>query len=418
MIGKLKPKSEFSRNTLTLMAGTAIAQAIPLALTPILTRIYSPSEFGVLAIYMALVSILSVIATGRYELAIMLPSQEKDSANLFILSMLIACCISIILFIIIFSFKKNILLLLGIPNLGNWLYLVPISILLTSAHQTLTYWNNRKKHFKLLASNRVYYSGSLSFGQLLLGLLSAGFSGLISGELLGRLISIAHLVKASKDNLFKIKNYFDISNIKLVMKNYQQFPIYDIPASLLSVGVAQSPSILLTLLFSPVYAGFFYLTQRILQAPITLISGAVLDVFKITATEDYLRDGNAKKIYLKTFLALIVMGSTPTIVLYFTIESVFLFLFGEEWKVAGEYAKILLPALLLRFVANPLSFILYITEKQHINLIGMIVLLVLVSFFSFTANSHIELITGISISYSFIYGAYIILSGYYAGVLR
>jgi len=50
MINKLKLKSEFAKNVLTLMTGTTIAQAIPIAISPILTRIYTPEDFGVFAL--------------------------------------------------------------------------------------------------------------------------------------------------------------------------------------------------------------------------------------------------------------------------------------------------------------------------------------------------------------------------------
>ena len=83
MLTKLKPKSEFTRNVLTLMTGTTIAQAIPIAISPILTRLYTPKDFGVLALFVAITSIFGSIANGRYELAIMLPKKDEDAINIF-----------------------------------------------------------------------------------------------------------------------------------------------------------------------------------------------------------------------------------------------------------------------------------------------------------------------------------------------
>jgi len=90
MLTKLKPKSEFSRNVLTLMTGTTIAQAIPIAISPVLIRIYTSEDFGVFALYMSIASILSVVATGRYEMAIMLPKKDSDAINVVVLSMIIS----------------------------------------------------------------------------------------------------------------------------------------------------------------------------------------------------------------------------------------------------------------------------------------------------------------------------------------
>ena len=102
MFNKLKPKSEFSRNVLTLMTGTTIAQAIPIAISPILTRIYAPEDFGMFALYMSVASIISVIATGRYELAIMLPKKDEDAVNIVALSIIISFFVSFISLLIVF----------------------------------------------------------------------------------------------------------------------------------------------------------------------------------------------------------------------------------------------------------------------------------------------------------------------------
>ena len=113
MLNKLKPKSEFSKNVLTLMTGTTIAQAIPIAISPILTRIYTPEDFGVLALFVAITTIFGTIANGRYELAIMLPKKDEDAINIFALGFIITCFISLILLILVLIFMRNWLILLS-----------------------------------------------------------------------------------------------------------------------------------------------------------------------------------------------------------------------------------------------------------------------------------------------------------------
>ena len=94
MLNKLKPKSEFSRNVLTLMTGTTIAQAIPIAISPILTRLYTPEDFGVVGLFGAISGIFGAIATGKYELAIMLPKKDEDAINIFALGFILTSLIS------------------------------------------------------------------------------------------------------------------------------------------------------------------------------------------------------------------------------------------------------------------------------------------------------------------------------------
>jgi len=101
MLRKLIPQSRYARNVITLMTGTGLAQAIPVAISPILTRLYSPEDFGTFAVYMAVVSIASVLVTGRYELAIMLPKNDRDALHIVVLSAGLSCIISALLLLVV-----------------------------------------------------------------------------------------------------------------------------------------------------------------------------------------------------------------------------------------------------------------------------------------------------------------------------
>src|SRR5690554_4361739 len=155
---RLLPKSKYTRNVLTLMTGTGLAQAIPIAISPILTRLYTPEEFGMFGMYLAIVAILAVAATGRYELAILLPKNDKDAINILILSILLSALFSVLLLIVVIAFGEKIALLFGEPSLSKWLLWVPVSVLLVGAYQSLNYWSNRKAHYKRLAISRTLQS--------------------------------------------------------------------------------------------------------------------------------------------------------------------------------------------------------------------------------------------------------------------
>ncbi|HHD79092.1 MAG TPA: translocase, partial [Epsilonproteobacteria bacterium] len=142
------------------MTGTSIAQAIPLAISPILTRIYTPEDFGIFALYMSVASMIAVTATGRYELAIMLPKKDDDAMNIVALSIVISFFVSFITLLIVFSFNAQITHLLGNPEISFWLYFIPITVLLTGIYQSFNYWINRKKEYGRLATNKVIQSGT------------------------------------------------------------------------------------------------------------------------------------------------------------------------------------------------------------------------------------------------------------------
>jgi len=130
LLKELKPKSEFSRNILTLMTGTSIAQAIPVAISPILTRMYTPEDFGTLALFVAITGVFSVIASGRYELALMLPSKDEDVMNIFALGLMIILLVSLGLFFFIFFFVDHLVVMLNNDTIGYWIYFVPLAVFL------------------------------------------------------------------------------------------------------------------------------------------------------------------------------------------------------------------------------------------------------------------------------------------------
>ena len=142
---QLLSKAKSGRDILTLVIGTTIGQAILIVCTPILTRIYTPAEFGVFALYLAITSITSVIATGRYEFAIMLPKKDIEAANIVVLSMMVAVGVSLLTFVVVLLFNLLIASLIEHPEISYWLYFTPLATLITGFYQSLNYWGNRKK---------------------------------------------------------------------------------------------------------------------------------------------------------------------------------------------------------------------------------------------------------------------------------
>ncbi len=413
---RFKPKSEFSRNVLTLMTGTTIAQAIPIAISPILTRIYTPEDFGVFALYISISSIISVMATGRYELAIMLPKKDDDAINIVSLSIIVSFIVSLIALIIVFAFNAQITNLLGNSEIANWLYFIPITVLFTGFYQSFNYWSNRKKQYKRLAASRIIQSTTTATANLSMGFGGFGTSGLIMGGVIGQGIATGILAKMVwKEDKSKVSQ---IGKLKILAmsRRYVKFPKFDILASILNVSAHQITHIFFNALYNSTIAGYFYLTQRILGLPITFIASAISDVFRESATQEYKRFGNAKKIYISTFKKLFILSFPPSIILYFYSVELFVFVFGEQWNVAGEYVKILAPMLFLRFISSPLSFMLYIGAKQSINLIGNASFLFLALLSFYLSSDAKETVIFLSISYSIVYIYYLYISSKIAKV--
>ena len=376
MIQKLKPKSEFSKNVLTLMTGTTIAQAIPIAISPILTRIYTPEDFGVFALFIAITSIFGSIANARYELAIMLPKKDEDAINIFALGFIITVSISFILLLLVLVFHDYLITILNNKNINMWLYFVPIAVFFTGIYNILNYFNNRKKYYKDIANATIMKSIITAVIQLSIGLLKGGVSGLISGQIVSQMFANIRLFK----NIFKDKLLISkISKVKIVAlaKRYKDFPKFSMWAVLANTLSTNLTNILISSFYSVSTLGFYSLVQRLLGMPSSLIGNSIGQVFFQQATKEKQETGKAINSFNSTVKKLLIIGIPSFGILFFIVEDLFAFVFGEEWRIAGIYAQIVIPLFFIRFVVATVSNINNIFELQKLALMWQLVLLIL-----------------------------------------
>ena len=405
------PKSTYARNVITLMTGTACAQALPIAVGPVLTRLYTPEDFGVVAIYMAIASILGVLVTGRYELAILIPKQDRDAINIAALSAVLSVFISGLLLLVVITFNQAIVQLLAAPELSDWLYWVPASTLLSGIYQSLNYWSNRKCQYKRLAISRTAQSGSTSLAQLAAGTAGAGTTGLVGGQLTGDALSTAVLVRLIYQEDKALIQSIQRSRIIALAKKYFNFPKYLMIAHGLNTASSQIPVMLLGTLFNSATAGFYTMTQRVMGTPMSLVAGALGDVFRQEASYAYAHYGNCKAIYTKTLKRLLIMASIPFLVFFFIAPKLFAFIYGEEWRIAGEYARILTPMFFLKFITSPISQVAVIAQRQKIDLWWQLALFSLV-IITFIIGNIVKNSTHTIIMFSGIYSLMYLISGY------
>lgn len=375
---RLIPQSAYARNVITLMTGTSLAQAIPIAISPILTRLYSPEEFGRFALYMAFAMIASVLVTGRYELAIMLPRHDKDALHITVLAMGLTVVISAMLLSVVIFFSQPIAALLGDITLALWLYWIPGSTLLLGFYQSLNYWINRKGQYKRMAISRTVQSGSAAMVHVGTGYAGSGAIGLLGGQITGQILATGVLARLIwNEEKSRIRTVNPLRCLAMA-KKYINFPKYLIVAHGFNTASGQMPVLLLSSLFNTAAAGFFTLTQRVMAAPMSLIANALGDVFRQEASQAYAQQGQCKAIYQKTFKRLLLIAALPFAIFFFTAPTLFAWVFGEQWRLAGEYAQILTPMAFFQFITSPLSAMFMIAEKQRLDLIWQIFLFSLV----------------------------------------
>ena len=196
-VKQLAPKGQFGRNVLTVMGGIGVAQAIAVLISPVLTRLYSPADFGVLALYVSLVAIGAVVATLRYELAILLPKNDREACDLAVAAVyaaLVSCSLGVFVILVSLAVVDDFAAMSG---LGFWLYVIPLSVFLTALYQSLGYWVNRKSRYTTHATSRILQTGSMSAAQVLTGVASGKSGGLITGHLLGQALATGFLLRTT-----------------------------------------------------------------------------------------------------------------------------------------------------------------------------------------------------------------------------
>lgn len=408
-------KSSFIKNVLTLVSGSGIAVALPIIVSPILTRIYSPEDMGSLALFSSFVAILGSVSAARYELAIILPKKDRDAINIFIIGFIINLIFSFFLLIILILFGDFISLKLNGIISKKMLILVPIGVFFTGLLNLLNVFNNRIKKYFDLAKASVIKSITLVSIQVSLGFLLKNSTGLIIGETFSKFFANLKLLNNFIQSGFN-KDKIQKNDLIFLVKRYAKFPLYDVPATICNVSSFQLIAVFFSVFFTSSTAGLFYFTQKVLGAPVTIISNAVSDVFKERAAKDFIKQGNAKEIYLKTFKKLVLIGLIPSVILYFFVTDLFVFFFSDNWLKAGVYAEIMIPMLYVRFISNPLSSMFYIGEKQKTNLILQLILLLMVSSSFFLFDNDKSVVKSLSFSFSFFYILQIIFSSIIAKI--
>ncbi|MBE0376695.1 lipopolysaccharide biosynthesis protein [Pseudoalteromonas prydzensis] len=399
------PKSNYVKNIVTLLSGSMVAQIVTILATPLLTRLYSPEQFGVLAIFLAVVLIIGSIINARYELAIMLPESESEARHVVFLCLLIACIISVLIFILIIVIPRNWYEATPLIQLGNYLYFIPLVTMSIGFFNAFNYYSSRKENYALISYANISKSLSTISSQGAFSTVSFSNSGLIFGYCVGAIFSCFFFFKAGIK--FELTS---IDKLKSVAYKYRKFPQYSMWAIL-----ANSLSVnLLNLVIGSIYSlstlGFYSLLQRVLGMPIAILGTSIGQVFYKEIVKEKKLTGKGDVIFVKTAINLVIISVLAFIPVYFFLPKLFGIVFGENWIIAGEYAQILVPLFALRFVTSALTLTNSAFEKQNISFYWQIILLLLsmtLVFFSYTFN--VEFINFLKVYNAVISFHYIVL---------
>jgi O-antigen/teichoic acid export membrane protein len=384
-------KSSFARSVLALVGGTAIAQALGILALPFLTRLYTPADFGILAVFAALLGMISIVACFRYEIAIPLPEHDKDAANLLVLALCCLIGVTSLVIVAVLFFSANIAVLMKAPVLAKYLWLLPLAIFATSSYGIFQFWATRKKAFGRIARTRIEQSICGVSTQLTMGWYGFGALGLIVGQVVNNGAGVFGLARrAYKDDHAALKSVC-YAQIKTVAKEYSRFPKYSTFEALANSAGIQIPIILIASLSTSAEAGYLMLAMRIMQAPMSLIGSSISQVYFSRAVDEH-RNGSLGDFTARVIGQLAKVGIAPMLFMGIISPVLFGYIFGLQWSRAGELVAWMTPWFVLQFLAAPISMSLHVTGNQRKALLltafGLILRVSLLYVGAFQLNGH------------------------------
>jgi O-antigen/teichoic acid export membrane protein len=358
--------NSFIRSAGALVSASVVGQLILLAATPLVTRLYSPLDFGLLALFTGIFGGVLVTSSLRYELAIPLARSDRDAFALLMLALLINGVFAAVTAAAVFFWGETLSRALNSPALVGVLWVLPISLLGAGSYKAFRLWAVRRHDFDAIARTKITQSAANAVSQISFGIAGLGAPGLAIGHFLGMTAGLYRLARGV-DRAFWRCGRAQSLRMRVLAKRYSRFPKYDVTAAFVDAMSVQLPNLLLAVLFNPAVAGHYLLADRMLGAPFSLLSQSIGQVL-YARSRRAVEDGQLAVLTAKVFIGLATVMVVPTIVVFLASESLFTFAFGEAWREAGVFAGWLVVGLFGQFLFSSISLVLMATGAQSINL--------------------------------------------------
>lgn len=360
---------EFLKHVLTLMTGTASAQVLQFVAMIFVGRLFTPVEFGVYTLVMSAVSAIVPIAAGRYELAIVLPRRDNDARQLLRLSTWINTAISLLTVVVMVFLSPVLAELLTDQtqanasvieaSLRNWLYAVGPIVWLVTQLGVMSYWLTRTKNFRQVSQNKIHQAVSVSGLQIGTGLLGMGVTGLVLSTVAGYTASLVNLVRNTRGQ-YRIEG--PVATKAELARRYWKMPALNGPNALVDSIRLNGINFMIGARYASGPVGQFGMAWRLLQAPMGLINAAVAQVFFQRLAK--VRRGEMTRIVRQAVLRSMLLGIVPFALIWWLGPWILPFVLGDDWELAGDIARVLVPWLYLNFITSPISTTFVVVKRQ------------------------------------------------------
>lgn len=389
------------RGMLTLVMGAGMARVVGIASIPILTRVYSPDDYGVLAVYTSLVAVLVPALTLCYVTAIPLPKTDAMAFNLFVLCAKLIAAGTLLIALALGLFGKTVLGWFSMEEFAHWWWLIALGACGTATYELFSLWATRKKDYKVIAKTQFTQAATGNATKIILGLLSIKPLGLVVGQIIAQSGGIGSYFKSAISDFNASKAKLSNRKQKMLALHYQEFPWFRLPSQFLMVFSVQAPIMMMAALYGKELTGQLGLAMMALSLPVGLIGQAISKAYYAEIASighaDVFRILRITKIVQKQLFSI---GVPFTLILLIFSESLFQLIFGPKWRIAGIYASTLAPFILFQFTSSPLMEVINIIGSQRIflalnffRIVGLLIIFFLARDFSLTSSIFIKTIS-------------------------
>lgn len=351
---------------MVVMFGTAVGQVVGLACMPVISRLFSPADFGVFGSFSAVLGMVGAGVTLQFSQALMLPKEEGEAARLLILSSLASFGIAVFCVLASAFFPGTVLKWFKTPGRVYLLWLLPLAVLVNGLNQSIQGWCVRRKKYNRSAGSQIARSLSASGAQILTGYAHSGSSGLVCGSIIGDTMASASLcLSFSREELSLFRTSWDYKQLCDTVRKFIDFPVYATPQNVLNAVSQGIPVLLLAKFFGIAVAGSYAVAFRILQAPMNLILIALRQVLFQRLTESHNNGQNLFPIFVKMTVGLFFLVIIPSGIGFVWAPELFVSILGKEWGEAGIYARWLILWLAVGFLNVPSMLLGRILRQQR-----------------------------------------------------
>ncbi len=361
--------SKLRHNFLAVLQANVLAQVVALAVAPVLSRLYTPSDFGTIAIFVAAFQLIAAISTARLDWSIPNTDTKRQAVSLFSTGF-IALCVVCVSTAAVFAIKPPLLdHWSGFTTLGSLIWLLPVTVFGFGLNQLLQGWFVRENNLVPVSRMAVAQSLGNASVSVFLGMLHVGVVGLVLATVVGAWLGIGMMIRRAK-GLFPTVFTVSLQEICESSRRYWKEGCISSTVSLINAASAAAPVIMLAMFFSVQEVGWYSLMLRMAAAPVGVVGRALSQSFWARASELVrAKEFSAlSALYLK-IIRLLLLAAIPVSLACFAGPWYIGFIFGKEWDGAGHVLFALTPMLVGITVFSSTNHLI-VFSRQDLQLIG------------------------------------------------